>query len=203
MVAVSVRIQHHPSRAPLADELAAQLTGFDDVRVIPDPAPAAPPSAWRAHRACLEAMTDHASHLLVLQDDAIPVPSFLPRMKEGIAARPESILLAFVPGFKNYVVEFMKAKQDGRTLIPFLVRAIVPVVAILYPADVVRGLIHWTDENFRRVSGADDGVVATYCRKRKLQPYAFVPSLCDHNQTIPKVGQTHVRSGTHRRAALL
>lgn len=200
---IAVRIQHHPSRAPLADNLAADLDGFSDVRVVADPKPDGPPNTWRAHRACLVAMPDAANYLLVLQDDAIPCQHFASKLLAGIALRPETILICFTPGFKHHWQQFVEAKKQRKTLIPFRVGAYLPTVAILYPADVSRRLVAWTDEKYRARAGSDDGIAADFTRKHKLQPYAFVPCICDHNETVLSVGRDRLRKGTHRRAALL
>ncbi len=148
-------------------------------------------------------MSNDADYLLVLQDDAIPKPRFNLGLTEGIAARPETILLCFVPGFKHHWIQFQEAKRLGKRLIPFRVGAYLPTVAILYPADVVRRLLAWTDVKYRARAGSDDGILADFSRRHRLQPYAFVPCLVDHNMTIPSVGQEHIRKGQHRRAALL
>jgi hypothetical protein len=186
----------------LPERLIGLLDGFDDVEVMADPEPDRPPHAWRTHRRCLESIPVGATHLLVLQDDAIPVHSFTQKLSEGIETFPESLLLPFLPGFNLYRVELMRAKQAGRKLTPFLVRSIVPTVAIVYPVDVARGLLAWT-EQWPRLRGADDGIVANYCRTFKIQPRAFVPCICDHDHTVMTVGRGNQRRGPHRRAALL
>lgn len=169
---------------------------------MPDPEPDRPPHAWRTHRRCLESIPAGTTHLLVLQDDALPCQQFASKLLAGIATFPESLLLPFLPGFNLYKVELMKAKQAGRSFTPFLVRSIVPTVAIVYPVEVARGLLAWT-EQWPRLRGADDGIVANYCRTFKIQPRAFVPCICDHDHTVVTVGNKQNRRGPHRRAALL
>lgn len=199
---IAVRIQHHPSREGLPERLLTQLDGFDDVAVIPDPEPNAPPHAWRTHQQCLVSIPDEATHLLVLQDDALPTSGFAVSLTEGVKTFPETLLLPFVPGFNVHRVAFARARSAGQTFLPFAVRSFVPVVAILYPAAVALGLLQWS-EQMPGLRGADDGIVAQYCRKFNVQPRAFVPCICDHDHTVLTIGKGHPRNGPHRRAALL
>lgn len=198
---VAVRIQHHPSRVELAARLLDQLGGFDDVEVIEDPEPNAHRNAWRSHRACLEATPEDATHLLVLQDDSIPSDSFHEALTNAITERPESVLLPFVPGFAYLRKQMREARARGDSFIRFNPRSFVPVVAIVYPAPVAQDLLAWTEQRGHR-RGADDGIVAFYCKARRIFPAAMVPCICDHDETAQTIGAAN-RRGAHRRAALL
>lgn len=201
MTKVAVRVQHHPSRVDLAERLLGQLARFDDVQVVEDPDPNGHRNAWRAHRACLEAMPQGATHLLAIQDDAIPNTDFHDAIIEAITARSESVILPFVPGFTNLRKLMGQARSRGEVFMRFDVRAYVPVVAIVYPASVVHDLLAWTTErNHRR--GADDGIVAFYCKARRIVPVAMLPCVCDHDDTAKTIGAGE-RKGPHRRAAML
>jgi hypothetical protein len=200
-------VQHHASRAALLPRLLASLADFDDVKVIADPGANEKPDHWRAHRACLIAMPDEASHLLVCQDDALPTASFHAKLTAAIVLQPESILLAFVPGFPRERRVMMMANQTGASFAPFIVGAYVPTVAIVYPCEVVKGLLTWADsgsgDRWRRpLRGADDGVLANFCRLRRIRPLCLVPSIVEHDETVESIGKK-TRSGLHRRAALL
>jgi hypothetical protein len=206
-VTLAVRIQHHVSRAVLLPRLLAALTDFDDVKVIEDPGAHEKPDHWRAHRACLLAMPESVTHIAVLQDDALPGANFSAKLCTAIGLHPESILLAFVPGFPRERRIMMMAKQTGASFAPFIVGAYVPTVAIVYPREVVKGLLAWADvsggDRFRRpLRGADDGVLAHYCRLRRIRPLCLVPSIVEHDETVESVGK-QTRSGLHRRAALI
>lgn len=208
VVNIAVRIQHHPTRAARLPALLAQLRGFDDVTVVVDPEPAAKRDPWAAHRACLESLPDSASHLLVLQDDVVPVEAFHVKALQAITERPESVLLAFVPGFNNQIKQMRLAQQRQARYMEFWPGAYVPTVAIVYPREVVHGLLDWAerperhDRVRRPLRGADDSLVAHYCRVRRLRPLALVPSIVEHDDTIASVSGLK-RKGRQRRAALL
>ncbi len=201
-----VRLQHHPCRAHLIPPLLDALNDFDDVQVVPDPGWDQKQDAWRAHRACLEATPESASHLLVLQDDVIVQPNFKARTMEALDRHPETLLLLFVPGFPRERRSQMVAKAAGNKYAPFIPGAFVPVVAVLYPRSVVEGLLAWADkpgDRYRRpLRGADDGIVANYCRTRRIHPLMMVPCAVEHDESVPSVGKG-TRHGPHRRAALL
>jgi GR25 family glycosyltransferase involved in LPS biosynthesis len=169
--------------------------------VVEDPEPGGPRNAWRSHRACLEATPAGATHLLVLQDDALPGEGFHDAIMEAISERPESVLLPFVQGFNYLRKQMREARTAGETFMRFHPRSFCPVVAIVYPATVASDLLAWAERTGHR-RGADDGIVAFYCKARRIVPAAMVPCICDHDEDIQSVG-SGIRRGQHRRAALL
>ncbi len=204
---LAVRVQHHPSRADRISALLEALADFDDVQVVEDPGADVKPDHWRSHRACLEAMPEDATHLLVLQDDVIRLEGFYLRIAQALGRHPEQVLLAFVPGFPRDRRMQMVAKGKGQQFYPFTVGAYVPTVAIVYPRAVVHGLLDWADTNRgdrhrRPMRGADDGIVAHFCRIRRIRPFAMVPCAVEHDETAVSIGKA-MRRGSHRRAALL
>ncbi len=203
---LSTRVQHHPCRARLIPPLLEALADFDDVEVVPDPGWDQKQNAWRAHRAVLEAMPPEASYLLALQDDVVALTFLRARVLEAIERHPEQVLLAFVPGFPRERRTQMLAHQKKQPFAPFIIGAYVPTVAIVYPRAVVEGLLAWADkpgDRYRRpLRGADDGIVANYCRTRRIHPLMMVPCAVEHDESVPSVGKG-TRHGPHRRAALL
>jgi hypothetical protein len=204
---IPVRIQHHPSRAERIPAILEALADFDDVQVVTDPGHEEKPDHWRSHRACLEQMPEDASHLFVVQDDILPRLDLTARIVEALERYPESVLLTFVPGFPRERRLQMLAHAQKQRFYPFIVGAYVPTVAIIYPRAVVEGLISWADENRgdrhrRPMRGADDGILAHYCRSRRIHPVAMVPCAVEHDHTAESVGKP-MRRGSHRRAALI
>ncbi len=205
---ISVRIQHHPERVGLPRRLIAQLGAFEDVLVVPDPEPDGLLDAWRAHRACLEALPADATHLLLLQDDALPVERFASLLSHAVEERPNDVLCAFAPGFGYLRTQFTQASLGRERFVPLRVGAFVPCVAIVYPRAFIAGLLEWvdhrsTDRQKRRLRGADDGVLAMYCRHARIHPLLIVPSIVEHDAAVQSVGKLQRRTGPHRRAALL
>lgn len=203
---VAVRVQHHPSRAALIGPLEEALSGFADVQIVTDDVTGHRPDTWRAHRACLEAMPEGASHLLVVQDDARPCDNFAARTVELLEEAPGRIVCLFAPGFAFLTRRLQQAAQKGATLMELPQVAFVPCVAIVYPAATVAGLLEFVDgrswPKANRVGMADDGVIADYCRARRVRPLVAVPSLVDHRDDVPSIAKPSHHRGGHRRAAL-
>lgn len=205
---VAARIQTHPSRQYLVRRLVAQLGAFEDLQVVADPQPSGPTDSWRSHRACLASISPAASHLLVLQDDALPQPDFAARLVATIAEHPAAVLVHFVPGFPYLRRQMQQARDAGSSLTVMRVGAFVPAVAISYPRALVLDLLDWADKRWterqkRQLRGADDGVIAMYCRHHRVQPLLLVPSTVEHDDAVDSVGKHQRRTGPHRRAALL
>jgi hypothetical protein len=203
---VAVRIEHHPSRSALLPRLLTALEDFDDVQVVPDPDPRGKPDSWRAFRACLASMPADASTLLCVQDDALPCDDFVARMTAWIQAKPESVLLAFTPGFPREARAAMLAQRTGASFFVFQPGSYVPLVCTAFPREVVQGFLAWADakggDGVRRpLRGADDGATAMFFRKRRIRPLSLVPSLCQHDESVESVGK-QTRKGAHRRAAV-
>lgn len=203
MVRLAVRVQHHPSRAGLLPGLLDHLAGFADVDVVTDREGA---GTWATHRACLRAMPSRATHLLVVQDDAVPCAAFARKARAAIKASPGRIVCLFTPGFGFLARRVDQARGEGRAVMEFPTVAFVPLVAVVYPAAQADGLLAFADgrtwPHVSRRSRADDGMVADYCRSRRIRPVATVPSLVDHDDTVPSVVKPSHPRGRHRRAAL-
>jgi hypothetical protein len=206
-ITVAVRIQHHASRSALLPRLLIALQDFEDVEIVSDPESEGKPDSWRAFRACLLAMPKEATHLLCIQDDAVPCEGFAEKMATAIDQHPESVLLPFTPGFPHLRRLMLQAQSERKAFAPFTPGAFIPLVTIAFPRQVAEGLLAWADQGsgdrFRRpMRGADDGVVAAFARARRFRPLAMVPSIVQHDDLIASVGK-NTRSGPHRRAALL
>jgi hypothetical protein len=202
---IAVRIQHHPSRAELLPDLIRRLDGLPDVEVVTDPG-GKRPDPWRCYRLCLRAMPDRATHLLVIQDDALPVDEFADRCRRAVEARPRDMLALFVPGFGFMLRRLRADAKDGEPFVPLPRAAFVPVVALVIPRLHVEGLLAFTDPESwptPRLGTADDAILEAYRRQAKAQIMATVPCLVDHDDGVPSIAKPAHRPGPHRRAALL
>ncbi len=200
---LAVRVQHHASR-PI-DPLLAALADFDDVAVLTDDTNVG--DTWRTHQRCLEAMPDHATHLVVLQDDVLPQHNAAERTRAAATAHPTMMICLFTPGFGYLRKRVLQAQLAGQSTTRIPVMAFVPLVATVYPRDIVEKLLEWTGSHHRarrRIErrGADDGIVADFCRQHRIDPIGTVPSIFEHDDSVPSVAKTQ-RGGPHRRAALL
>lgn len=200
VVNLAVRLQHHPSRARELARLTAALDGLDPVAVT-DPG-GKRPSSWRTHRACLETIPADATHLLVLQDDAIVCDRFGEAVRAAVRERPDTILCLFVPGFAPVALDVNKARKRGDRWMPWTLRSFVPVVGTIYPAAHARALVEFADARKLGPHRADDAIVAAYVRAYRVPVFATVPCLVEHDDDCVSVMRMPVgRRSRHRVAA--
>lgn len=170
-----------------------------------DPAkPLEKPNAWRCYRACLGWAPVDATHLLVLQDDAILCPYFPEAAAAALEARPDRIVSFFVAGAPRRSVRAV-TEAAGRCahwaeLDP---TDWVPVVALCLPCGHARDLAIWADEQtFPDSMTSDDAIVGDWVRARGLTVAATVPSLVDHDDAVPSVmGNAHTQARNPVRVA--
>ena len=123
------------------------------------------------------------------------------RISDALYLHPETILLGFVPGFARERRIQYEARRTGAAFAPFMVQAYVPTVAVIYPRDVAQRFLAWTDG--QRLSGADDGLLARFCRIHRMRPLMMVPCVFEHDEHVPTIARQEQRRGPNRRAALL
>ncbi len=196
---LAVRVQHHPSRAHLLDDLLPRLAGLAPV-VIPDPGGRR--STWRTHRLCLESTPDDATHLLVVQDDAWPCVYFAERVHAAIREKPDRIIALFVSGIGPIARRVNLARKERAPWMEMPSMTYVPLVAVVYPAEVARAIPEFADAKKITVGRADDAVVGQFCRAHRLTACAPLPSLVEHRDEVPSVmGMPSGRGAAHRVAA--
>lgn len=197
---IAATVQHHPSRAHLIPPLLDRLNGLDP-QVIPDPG-GREKGTWRSHRACLHALPIDATHLLVVQDDAIPCDGFADRLREAVADHPDAIVCAFAPGTGELLRPFWAAQKRGDRYLHMPVRTFVPVVCVVYPRHHAEGIPRFAAARRMSVGKADDGIVSTYVRAHRVPVVLTVPCLADHDDSEPSLmGMPHGRGHSHRKAA--
>lgn len=182
-----VRIQHHPSRAEILPRLTEHLEGMR-VEVIADPRPDSPrKAAWRSFLRCL-AEPWEGTHLLVIQDDAMPGLGFAAAAPRAIAARPESIIAMFLAHSpKRTAREARAAYLARKRWVAMHPMDWVPTVATSYPRDEVDRFVSWADSSVGAGQTGDDSILGRYCKTHRVQAYATVPSLVEHPDDVASV----------------
>ena len=197
---LAVRVQHHPSRAHLLPELLDRLDGLNP-QVIIDPG-GRQVSSWRTHRLCLESLPDDATHLLVMQDDALPCAGFADAARAAITERPERIIAFFVSGIGHIARRVNLARKQGARWLEFPQTSYIPLVATVYPAHIARQIPAFFDAKRIAITRADDAVVGQFCRAHRLTACATLPSLVEHRDVVASVtGMPSGRGSPHRVAA--
>jgi hypothetical protein len=162
-----------------------------------------PPNPWDGYRLCLTDLPD-CSHVLVLQDDAIPVPGFwdaVERIADAQPDRPVCLWMSAIPS--NAAARALRARGS---YIPLGPAPFVPLVAVLWPTRQASAFARWA-ETASRLTRADDGNVARWMKASKTEFMVAVPSICEHDDFTPSVkGGSQKASGGKdrtRRALLL
>jgi len=175
-------VQHDPRRAALLPPLLAQLPG---AQAVADPGASEPRrSPWRCYRACLQALEPGASHLLVVQDDAILCRDFAQAIPLLAAARPDDPLCLFVPGVGANQRRVLQACASGALWAELDPLAWVPCVAVLWPRAQAEALLAFAEQKrYPESRSADDAIVGDFSRETRTRFLAPVPSLCDHDDS--------------------
>jgi hypothetical protein len=145
-----------------------------------------PPNPWDGFKACLTDLPD-CTHVLTIQDDAMPVPGFADAVQSIAAGEhggsPVCLWMSAIPS--NAAGRARKAYGHSRYIslgpAPF-----VPLVAVLWPKDTAESFAHWS-ETAPHMTRADDGNVARWMRQTKQEFLVCVPSIVEHDDWTPTV----------------
>lgn len=152
-----------------------------------------PPDPWGGYKQCLSNLPD-CSHILVIQDDALPVPNFAEALVR-IAARnsntPVCLFIGAAPAQTATIIRRNLTSRKPRLYVPLGPTPFVPMVAVLWPRQKAEEFLQWA--RFNKTTRADDGNAAKWARKTRQQFLVTVPSLVQHNDGVPSVkgGREH------------
>jgi hypothetical protein len=185
---ICARIQHHPSRADLLPDLCARLSPLP-VEVIEHSSE--PPSPWAGYALCLTDMPE-CSHLLVLQDDAVPVLNFVPAVRSVAARYPNTPVCLWVSKQPaGTASRARRAIQRGHIYAPvYPIGPFVPIVTMLWPRHKAEEFMEWTRSGVKLPGHpnprSDDSVVAKWMKDTRQDLMLTVPSLVEHSD-VPSV----------------
>ncbi len=184
------RVQAHPSRHELHRRLLPLLAPLPTTLFMHE---SSPPDPWAGYRRCLSGIPSDVSHVLIVQDDAIPCPGFATAV-EKIAIRnlndPVCLFLGAYPA--STAARVRRAKPDVR-YVPLGPTSFMPLVCVLWPTKAARSFLEWS-RTARGITRADDGNAARWIRASKQQVMVTSPSLVEHDDYTPSVkgGRDHV-----------
>jgi hypothetical protein len=183
---VRARIQHHPSRANLLPVLLDRLAPIPTEVVEHS---SLPPSPWLGYRKCMADPPD-CSHLLIVQDDAIPAVNFPVACEQIAAAKPEHpvcLFLARLP--RDASAKAARAMKMNVRYVELSWRCFLPVVAVLWPLEKLVEFAEWADENpglpGQREPRSDDAMGGRWKMVTRQTVYACVPSIVQHPDETP------------------
>jgi len=152
-----------------------------------------PASPWRGYRRCLDNLPN-TTHLLILQDDCVPAPNFVPAVEQIAQANPDipvCLFLARLP--RETSVKAAQAIKQGRRYVDLSWRNFLPVVALLWPTHKAAEFREWADTNprFPGVGGgqprSDDAMGGRWKMVTRQTVRACVPSIVQHPDETPSL----------------
>jgi hypothetical protein len=195
-----IRIQSHPSRRDLLPDLLARLEPLPvEIRVHES----IPPDPWAGYKQCLKDIPE-CSHLLIIQDDALPCVNFPAAVGQVAERHPHTPVCLFLGGAPaSTAAQARRAWNKNRRYTPLLNSTFVPLVAVLWPREKAEAFLHWSRS--ARTTRADDGNAARWMRTAKQPFMVSVPSLVQHNDFTPSVkgGRQHAYGKEAWRQAVL
>ncbi len=197
---IHCRIQAHPSRAHLHDRLRGALSPLPTEILIHS---SDPPDPWQNYRRCLDYRGD-AFHLLVIQDDAIPVAGFAEAVLAVAARNPDSPVCLFMGSLPASTASLVRRAKPDVRYVPLVLSSFMPLVCVLWPTHVARSFLEWSATS-GRMTRADDGNAARWLRATRTPVLVSVPSIVQHDDDEPSVkgGRDHKPWAEKWRQALL
>lgn len=167
-----------------------------------------PPSPWAGYLRCME-KPPRCSHLLIVQDDARPVPGFAPAVKSIAKAQPETPVCLFLGRLpRDASAKAERAQKTNVRYIELSRRSFLPVVAVLWPRHKLVEFHEWALKNpylFGRVdTRSDDAMAGRWKLVTRQRVLCAVPSIVEHPDDSPStVGRTQQWGKARARSAAL
>ena len=188
---IAYRVQHAEGRDAALERLLIRLPPAVVVtdRETDDPNP------MRNYLRCLADPGD-ATHLCVIQDDAIVCEGFVGLVSQAVGERPDDLISLFVGGLPGKSqIDFLRALKRRERWAPIYMPGITHVVAMVWPVVTAAAFVEWFPPPYK-IPGtkgppyrSDDMVVGYWARITKRQVWATVPCLVEHPDDVPSVAQ--------------
>jgi hypothetical protein len=187
-------VQHHPGRAHLLPRLLHHLRLLSPEVVAHS---SDPPDPWAGYRLCLTDLPD-CTHVLVIQDDAIPVPGFADALPLVAQANPNTPVCLWMSAIPASCAGRARRAYGKQRYVPLGPTNIVPLVAVLWPRARAVEFAEWA-QTAARLTRADDGNAARWARQTRQEFMVAVPSIVEHDDFTPSVkggtrGESHGRA---------
>jgi hypothetical protein len=177
-------VQHHPARKDLLPRLLHHFLPRDTSPEVVEHA-SSPPNPWDGYQKCL-ADIPSCSHLLILQDDAIPVPGFADALEVVAQTHPERPVCLWMSAIPASCAGRILRSFPKQRYVPLGPTNIVPLVAVLWPRARAVEFAEWA-ETAALLTRADDGNVARWARQTRQEFMVAVPSIVEHDDFTPTV----------------
>jgi hypothetical protein len=144
------------------------------------------------------------SHVLVIQDDALPCVNFAEAVQQIARSNPDVPVCLFLGAYPaSTAVLARRAMMRKQCYTRLGSSSFIPLVACLWPKAKAEEFLEWSRHN--KTTRADDGNAARWMRQTKQTVRVTVPSLVEHNDYTPSVkgGRQHKPGAESWRRALL
>ena len=186
---VIARIQAHPSRRHLYESLADAVGLPVELMLHASD----PPNPWAGYQNCLRDLPD-VSHVLVVQDDAVPCKNFAPAVEQIAQSNPDTPIVLFLAHLPRRIANLaLHAAKRRECYLEIQLRSndFLPVVAILWPMEKAREFLAWTEANPHKLGHkaprSDDSVAGRWASLTKQTIRFTVPSLIEHPDMEPSL----------------
>lgn len=186
---VVARVQAHPARSHLHQDLCAALAPLSVEIMVHE---SDPPSPWAGYKVCLSDLPD-CSHLVVVQDDAVVCPNFGSAIEQVAQANPDTPVVLFLAHLPRRTArDAVRAMKVHQRYVDLFIRDFCPVVGMLWPKQKAAELLHWSSQYPNRLPGgegarSDDAVVGRWMLQTRQRIRATVPSLVQHPDMEPSL----------------
>lgn len=185
---IAYAVVGHPKRieqaAALAHLIGADLLLDHDSRG----------AGWNHRRALRWGITQDAPHILVLEDDALPIDGFTDLVRQAIEQRPDQILGLYVgrqrPEHRRVSAAVEQAEATGASWLTY--PGLLWGVATVWPTGLAAAYLDSPRHHDDRLW---DGYVAGWCRVHGHEVAYPFPSLVDHDDSPTLVSGAPLRLG--------
>lgn len=162
-----------------------------------------PPDPWAGYKLCLTDLPD-CTHVLVIQDDALPVPGFADAVPLIAARNPQRPVCLWLSGAPANAAGRARRSMGRQEYISLGPAPYVPLVAVLWNRKAAIDFLEWS-HTAARITRADDGNVAQWMRQVKQDFGVTVPSIVEHDDWTPSVkgGRPETQGKDSSRVAML
>ena len=180
---ILARVQGHPSRTALQQRLLPLLQPLPTELLLHQ---SVPPDPWAGYQQCLRDIPDRYTHVVVVQDDAIPAANFAQAVGRIAGRWPDIPVCLFLGAYPAAcATRVRRAKPDVRYL-PLGPSSFMPLVTVLWPVAAAAEFLAWASTS-PRVTRADDANGARWLRATKQQAMVTIPSIVQHDDDAPTV----------------
>lgn len=144
--------------------------------------------------------TPAPTHIMVVQDDAIPCRDFAAGALAALAAKPDDVVAFFATGDRKLLHPIERAAAAGHNwlLLPNTraSKLWLPAVCTAYPVAVAERLLEWAQQDHRaRVHPWDDAMLGRFLRHDHLDAWVTIPNLVDHDDRVVSIVRQYAGKG--------